>query len=60
MLSLVMGDTKNACLMAAAAYVETMGFHVATFVFDGFMIVKDPEGRISATDMSHRVVEATG
>jgi hypothetical protein len=33
--------------------------HVATFVFDGFM-VKDFWGRISAADMSDRVFEATG
>jgi hypothetical protein len=58
-LSFVLGDIENACLMAAAAYVETSGLHVATFMFDGFM-AKDPEGRISAEDMSDRVFEATG
>ena len=53
-LSLVLGDIENACLMFAAACVETLGLHVATFVFDGFM-VKDPEGRISAANMRDRV-----
>ena len=57
--SLVLGDIENDCLMAAAAYGEALGLHVAIFVFDGFM-AKDPEGRISAADMSDRVFEATG
>jgi hypothetical protein len=58
-LSSALGAIENACLMAAAAYVENLELHVTTFVLDGFM-EKDPEEHISAADMSDQVFEATG
>ncbi len=48
-----------ASCMTAAAYAETLGLNATPLVFGSFM-VKDPEGRISAADMSDRIFEATG
>jgi hypothetical protein len=57
-VSLIMGDIENKCLMAAIAYIETLGLGAAVLIYDGFM-VQDPEERISAEVTSEWVFEAT-
>ncbi len=53
-VSLIMGDIENMCLMAAIAYIESLGLAAAVLAYDGIM-VHDPEERISAEVISEWV-----
>ncbi len=54
-----MGDIENKCLMAAIAYIESLGLGAVVLVYDGFM-VHGLEEKIYAEEMSEWVFEATG
>jgi hypothetical protein len=58
-VSLIMGDIENKCLMAAIEYIESLGLAANVLVYDGFM-VHGPEEQIRAEKMSEWVFEATG
>jgi len=57
--SLILGDIENRCLMAAIAYIESLGLGADVLDCDGF-VTHNPEEKICVEEMSERVFEATG